>query len=248
LRRLFLWGKMDTKETLALLKQLQQALLNQQELRQEIARTPVRIEELDADTVAQKQLEAEAEEALKNEKLNASRLDGELKAQQETLSNKNLATLSVKTNEQLWAIQKEIKFLEDKISGLELDIISSMEATDGLEEQLKTAKSDFIQHSKENTAKIAAKKKDLVKMEKEIKQVDVDCEEINKTIPANFARLLARIQSGKSDGQAMVEVRDEICLSCNYRVRPQVYLDVKLGKAIHQCSHCSKILFYVEHE
>ena len=235
----------NPKEVIELLKSMQRHLMAVRHLEHEIAETPKRIAALDADTEAQKTAVARAEERLKEETLNSSRLEGELKDTQEAHSDKQVQTLSVKTNEQLWAIQKEIKFLEDKISDTEMKIIESMEALDTRSSELEDAKKRFAVHSSENQQRIGELRKNLEQMEKDIVEEKAVYEEITPQIPNKYTRLLARIQASKSDGVAMSEVQDGTCVACHFRVRPQVFLEIRTGQAIHQCTNCSRILYYV---
>jgi predicted nucleic acid-binding Zn-ribbon protein len=235
----------DAKSTLELLRKLQESLLELKRLENEIAATPDRIASLNQKTNDAKAAAAAAEEAVKNERLEASKLDGELKSKQEQLSNKHQATLEVKTNEQLWAIQKEIGFIEENISEIEMKIIQSMEDAETLEEKLKEAKATYSKEKSENDKEISKLESLLTKMEEEVVGEQKSFDELSEQIPQQYAKLLKRIQD-KLKSSAMAQIVDDTCEACRVRIRPQMALEVKMGKAIHQCPSCARILFSME--
>lgn len=234
----------NPKVTLELLARLQKYMSRKDYLKAEIEATPGRIAALEEDTEKQKSAVQQAESTLQEENLKNTRLDGELKSLQENLSGKQVQTLEVKTNEQLWAIQKEIKYIEEKISENEMEIIQTMEDIDTREEELTEAKQRFDSQSSENKKKISEMQKELETMQKELEDVTIVLDEVSAEIPQEHARLLNRIQTAKSDGIAMAEAKDETCLACNFRIRPQIYVEIKLGQGIYQCNNCSRILYY----
>lgn len=232
----------DAKSTLELLRKLQESLLELNRLESEIAATPDKVEALNSSSRDAEKTLKEAEEALKEEKLKGARLDGELKSKQEQLSAKHQQTLVVKTNEQLWAIQKEITFIEENISAIEMGIIQSMEDIDTLNEKLKVAKTTMAAAKADNDKEIARLQSLLKKMEEEIVGEQKTFDELSTLIPTQYATLLKKIQD-KLKSSAMAEVKDGTCEACHVRIRPQMSLEIRMGKQIHQCPNCARILF-----
>jgi hypothetical protein len=52
----------------------------------------------------------------------------------------------------------------------------------------------------------------------------------------------------KLRGSAVAEVRDEICLGCSTKVTAQNFMEVMRNDKIHNCPHCSRILYYLRPE
>lgn len=233
----------NPKETVELLKRMQQSLLEVRKLEGLLHDVPLKISALQEDTEAHKNAVAQAEEALKQEKLRHAKLEGDLKSQQDQLSNKNTQTLAVKTNEQLWAIQKEITFIREKMSEIEIQIIETLEALDAREQDVKNAKSALASRSEENKRAIGDLEKELDDTRGRIDGARAHYAEIHARIPPRYAEMLERIGAMKG-GIAMAEAADGSCAACNVRIRPQVFMEIKLGKVIHQCSNCSRILYY----
>ena len=48
------------------------------------------------------------------------------------------------------------------------------------------------------------------------------------------------------DGLAVVEVREELCLGCRVKIRPQVFEEVRTGAGLRQCDSCTRFLYVAE--
>lgn len=233
----------NTKEVLDLLRRLQESLTEVGQLEKDIAATPEKIAALEKEIDDDERAVTEAEQELQEEKLRYSRLEVELNAAQENLSQKNQQTLLVKTNEQLWALQKEIEYIKEKISNTELRIIESFENQDILSEELKKAKSVFEKAKSENFKEITDLNRNLESMQSRLAESGKIQQDIRSEIPQQYLDLIDRIQGSKGD-TALAEAKDGACQVCHFRIRPQIYVEVKTSKVIHQCSNCSRILFY----
>jgi predicted nucleic acid-binding Zn-ribbon protein len=45
-------------------------------------------------------------------------------------------------------------------------------------------------------------------------------------------------------GSAVAEAKDEMCLVCHVKLRPQMYMDLKHNAEIVQCPACNRILYF----
>ena len=235
----------DYGRTLDLLKQLQDWQLEVVRLERAIELVPEQIAELEQGIEEQATAVRAAEEALQEEKKRNSRLEGELADAQGRLSHFNEQILMVKTNEQLWALQKEIDFAKDKISNLETLIIESMEQLDAGQARLAEAQEAFERGKAENETQIGELQQRLEKMQKELERKRDGQVEIRAEIPQRYLNLFERIQRAKG-GLAVAAARDETCQVCNVRILPQVYLQVRHRHGIFQCDNCRRILCYEE--
>ncbi len=238
----------DYGRTLDLLKQLQDWQLEVVRLERSIERVPDEIAELEQDIEERATAVRAAEEAQQEETKRNSRLEGELADAQSRLSHSNEQILMVKTNEQLWALQKEIEFAKDKISNLETLIIESMEQLDAGRVRLAEAKSAFERGKADNETRIGELRQRLEKMRKELERKRDGQEEIRGEIPKRYLQLFERIQHAKGGegggGLAVAVARDETCQVCNVRILPQVYMQVRHRHGIFQCDNCRRILYY----
>ena len=90
---------------------------------------------------------------------------------------------------------------------------------------------------------------------KELEELEAEVQDLRKGIPQNlllhFERLFDRL-----NGQALAEIskvekvakRPSVwhCANCNYRVRPQVVVDIRNNGNLHQCESCQRFLFWQE--
>ena len=60
-------------------------------------------------------------------------------------------------------------------------------------------------------------------------------------------RALFELISRGRNGIAVVEARQGLCTSCQVRLRPQLFNDVRLNSALIQCENCQRILYFAEH-
>ena len=235
----------DAAHTLRLLKKLQDCQLETTRLEYEIARVPEEIADLERETEEEAAAVLRAEDALKEEQKRSKQLELELESAQQKLSHYNEQILKVKTNEQLWALQKEIEFSNKKISDLETQSIESMELMDKLQEELDRARKEAVRIEEENNKNIESGWTRLEQMKADLEGTKENLEQTQREIPSSYVELFERIQQAKG-GQAVAVARDGICQACYFRIRPQIYIDVRNAKGIFQCENCRRILFYEE--
>lgn len=141
--------------------------------------------------------------------------------------------------------------------------------------QIETAEEDSYRHLERQYAgeelerRIAA---ELKRLEGECRVVRTEVEEERRRLEEERARqekerssLLERgaLLEGGLDGPLLAVfrrvaaargglglalVRDGICLACRVRLRPQVYVEVRLNSQIWQCENCMRLLYWPHEE
>jgi hypothetical protein len=163
----------------------------------------------------------------------------------EKITKLKARTGEIKTNKEYQALLKEIETVEHDRSSIEDDILAVMEDTDALMKQIKT---EEHQVSK-NREKVEALKKTI-----EDEKAELEREQV--TMQESRANVIASIDSEVYDqyhmllkiyhGNAVSEVREEICQGCNMNIPPQLYVEIKKNEEIYPCPHCRRILYYRE--
>jgi predicted nucleic acid-binding Zn-ribbon protein len=235
----------DYKRILDLMKQLQDYQLEAIRLRAEIDATPGRIAELEAETEAGAAAVEKAEEEQRAEEVRSRQLESELSGLQDKLSHYDDQMLKVKTNEQLWALQKEVEFAKNKISEAETKILESMERLDAVASRLAAATKERERLLADNKAAISELQRKLAKMQEELELVTKGQGEVRPQIPREYISIFDRLQTAKGS-LAVAAAVDGSCKACNFRIRPQVYLDMRYHNGIFQCDNCNRILYYEE--
>jgi predicted nucleic acid-binding Zn-ribbon protein len=168
-----------------------------------------------------------------------------MKAVQEKITRHKDQLYQVKTNEQYKAMLKEIEGEEANTRKIEDQILEKMIEAE-----------DLQQHVQEAAARLDGEKTRVageIKRLQDERQKDIDERERlqarRKEVAAGLSdtvlALYERIRSYRA-GPAVAEVRDGLCTACNIQLRPQVYNEIRTGKAVMTCENCSRIQYYIE--
>jgi len=210
----------------------------------EMAALPGRVAEVDARIqVYQDKLEARNKE-LDDAKKERRTLEGELQSINDKFSKYQDQLMQVKTNEAYTAMLKEIEGTKKDIAKHEEKILEDMLAVDELGAEIKELEKQFQADKalleKEKTAVQASGReaeKRLALHEEERKRL---ADSVEDAALAGYERVHTM-----RNGLAVVEVREELCLGCRVKVRPQVIEEVRKGE-LRQCDSCTRFLFVLE--
>ena len=202
----------------------------------------------------QRELDARLEEArLKvtaaRERLNACQtsrrgIEKELAVHQGRLSKFRDQLMSVKTNVEYQAMQKEIEFAQSEVKGLEDRILELMLEADDLTAAVKSAEIELASEQKAVEGDRRALAAEQVEMKAALERLTADrrrlVAEVEPRTLATFETVARR-----RHGIAMAEARDGVCTICHVRLRPQVFNEVRRNDQIIQCDSCQRILYFV---
>lgn len=228
-------------ERLIALQRLDSATLDSQ---RRVAEEPERQKVFEARLAASRQRLAAAKQLL-TEGQNARRaIEKELAVHQGRLSKFRDQLMSVKTNLEYQAMQKEIGFAQSEVKSLEDKILERMLEADELSSAVKRAEAELA--SEQTTidlerraleGELATLKTALERMTKERSDL------IGLVSPQAFATF--DLVSRRRNGVAMAEARDGICTICHVRLRPQIFNTVRRNEQIIQCDSCQRILYFI---
>jgi predicted nucleic acid-binding Zn-ribbon protein len=231
----------------AVVKQLD-SLIRLSELDSEIAVLKKQLERIPR-TVAEKREEfRSAERALEiaEEELGAlqkehRQAEGALDGHLEKIRKLNDQTGLVKTNKEYQTLLGEIETLKSQQDGYEESILELMEKTGEVENKIRSVKEDVARERAEfekEEAKLLAEGEAL---KRELEKRESFREEILPAIERENMETYQRVKALRGD--AVAEVREELCLGCRVSVPPQKYADVIMKESIQTCSHCHRILY-----
>jgi predicted nucleic acid-binding Zn-ribbon protein len=152
--------------------------------------------------------------------------------------------MSVKTNLEYQAMQKEIGFAQGEVKALEDRILELMLEGDDLTAIVKDAETQLASEQKAVDA-------DRRKMASELAELSASLEQMSKersqVVSGLDSRVLATFESisRRRNGVAVAEARDGVCTICHVRLRPQVFNTVRRNEEIVQCDSCNRILYFV---
>ena len=214
------------------LKQLESELADVPRLRQEIEeRVRGERERLDAARAAveesqktRRQLETEVQDL----EAKRSRYKGQL--------------MDVKTNKEYTAMLHEIETVEREIGSREDRILEEMERAETLGGDVRSEEAafrDVESDARSQSAELDGREKRLAgERETLARQRD----EVAATISEEPLHLYRRVAGLRGTGVA--EARDAMCQTCHVKLRPQMWVELKLNDVLFQCPSCLRILYY----
>lgn len=192
---------------------------------------------------AARQRVAEAKERLASSQVARRAIEKDVAVHQGRLSKFRDQLMSVKTNVEYQAMQKEIEFAQTEVKTLEDQILEHMLQADDLAATLKRAEADLAAEQqtvdtdrRTLTNALAALRESLDRITNE--RTDL-VRALNPQALATFESVARR-----RNGVAVAEARDGICTICHVRLRPQVFNTVRRNDQIVQCDTCQRILYH----
>jgi predicted nucleic acid-binding Zn-ribbon protein len=183
-----------------------------------------------------------AREKSKTDTAARKKLEGEVTAFEAKISKYREQMLSVKTNEEYKAFQKEIEHAQEGIRGVEDKILTFMMAAESVQAEIKAAearlKEDQLLVNQERKALEVEHQKDVTALESYLSE--------RKTIePIISADLLPRYERVRKfrGGIGVAPAKDYMCDACKVRLRPQVFQEIRKNDQIIACDACQRVLY-----
>jgi predicted nucleic acid-binding Zn-ribbon protein len=179
------------------------------------------------------------------ENQNARRaIEKDVAMHQSRLSKFRDQLMSVKTNVEYQAVQKEIEFAQTEVKTLEDRILERMLEADDLTAVAKRVEADLAAEQKAVDAERRALSAELAGLKQAIEGVS---QQRSAVVAALDPKVLALFElvSNRRNGVGGAEARDGICTICHVRLRPQVFNTVRRNEEIVQCDHCNRILYFI---
>jgi predicted nucleic acid-binding Zn-ribbon protein len=209
-----------------------------------IAEAPGRIAALDALLQSATTALAAAKQALADNQTQRRSIDKDLIADQQRLDKYKDQIMAVKTNEQLHAMQHQMKSVEDDIGKQEERVLVNMMAADEINAGIKKAEAAL----KAAQTKVAAERAAIESEAKTHQATVAECAAARSALVASmenkgavetFERI-ARVR-----GTAVARAEGERCTICQVRLRPAVFAEVRKNESLVQCDSCNRILYFV---
>jgi len=236
------------REVLDILVKLQKEIIEERKITITIESAPERIAALNEQLKNYENSLKDTEDRFKSTVTERAKQELELKLMETKKAKFQDQLMTVKDNVQYKAALNEIAFLDKEIGSVEEKILALMDDEDKLNGQKKAAQKTLT----ENKTRIE-KEKDIINqqkssMEKELEKIRGNQEELRKHIDEE---ILGRFDSlaSKKDGIGIAGVADDgICRGCRFKIRPQVYAELRADSEIQHCDNCSRLLYYIPPE
>jgi predicted nucleic acid-binding Zn-ribbon protein len=224
------------------LLELQTADKEIRRLQEEVAALPKRVAVIEQKLAGTKAQLEKARTAAKGDEANRKKFEANIKDLQGKISKYRDQSLDVKTNEQYKALQHEIQFAEQEIRMNEDRILEVMVNVDARDKEVKAAEAEL----KAETAEIDKEKEDARKVtaedQKKLAEWNGKRDSLRHGVAEDVLRQYERV--AKFRGTGLAEVRDQKCMGCQVKLRPQTYNEVRNGEKVMICESCSRVYYF----
>jgi len=209
-----------------------------------IAEAPGRIAALDALLQSATTTLATAKQSLADNQTQRRSIDKDLTAAQQRHEKYKEQIMAVKTNEQLHAMQHQMKAVADEVGQHEERVLVNMMAADEINAAIKKAEAAL----KAAQVKVAAERAAIENEAKTHAATVAECTTARAAVIAamdNKGAVETFQRIAKVRGTAVARAEGERCTICQVRLRPAVFTEVRKNDALIQCDSCNRILFFV---
>lgn len=183
-----------------------------------------------------------AQEKSKNSVATRKKLEGEVSTLEGKISKYREQMLSVKTNEEYKALQKEIEHTQGAIAKVEDSILALMLDAESNQNEIKTAearlKEDQQRVNQERRQLEDEHKKDVTAMESYLSER----KDVEGQVSSDLLPRYERVRKFRG-GIGLSAARDYVCEVCQVRIRPQVFQEIRKNDQIIACDACQRILY-----
>ncbi len=211
--------------------------------REAIEAIPIQRGALDARLDARQAELDEGQRRLAEHRAERQEAENELAQTQTRLSRFKEQLMAVKTNREYHAVQAEIAAAEAVVERLEDRLLERMLDADVLAAGVDDAKRAVATEQTAGTEERAALEQQQQLLEREIGQHAKDRATLASDVAAGTIALFETLARGRK-GLAVSEARDGRCTTCQVRLRPQLFNDIRLNKTLIQCESCQRILYF----
>jgi len=213
--------------------------------REQINNIPIKIENLELQVSDRLKAVEDINQTLEEHRTSRVILEKDISEIQSRLSRSKEQLMAVKTNKAYQAMQKEISNGEEEIKRLEDELLEKMLEGDDLNGNLKQVDQLLIKERNIVDTEHARIEKERIELEQQIKVLQEDRNEIVAQLPTQTVALFEMLARGRK-GIAVVEAANGRCSSCQVRLRPQLFNNVRSNNTLIQCESCQRILYYSE--
>jgi predicted nucleic acid-binding Zn-ribbon protein len=211
-------------------------------LQDEVAEFPKRVAVIEQKLAGTKTQLQKAQTAVKADEAARRKYDTAISDLRGKISKYRDQSLEVKTNDQYKALLHEIQFSEKEIAANEDKILEMMVNADARDKQVKAAQAEL----KVETAEIEREKEEVRRRtaedEKLLAEWRAKRDQIRTAVNDDLLRHYERVS--KFRGSGISEVRDQQCMACRVKLRPQTYNEVRSGTQTIVCDSCQRILYF----
>jgi hypothetical protein len=170
------------------------------------------------------------------------RLEQDVQSENDHMGKVKAKLTDVKTNKEYSALLVEVDAVKVKVTAIEDQQLTIMEALESKEKELPGLKSRFAEEEAKFKQYQAQKEQEKKRVEEELAVAVARRDEMVKTIEPRWAAHYDKVRK-KEPGEAVVQLADDTCQGCFQRVLPQRVIEIRQAQNIYECQHCLRILY-----
>ncbi|HEY5792858.1 MAG TPA: C4-type zinc ribbon domain-containing protein [Chthoniobacterales bacterium] len=176
--------------------------------------------------------------------IDRKRLEGEVKAKEDTINRYKQQQLQTRKNEEYSALAHEIEAAGKVIGALEDQELALMEESDLLKPQIAQAETAFQEDKKHIEAHLHGLGVKKINLEAQLAEFEKLSEQTAAGVEEDLLDRYRRLFKTK-EGRAVVALDPdhEVCAGCHMKVTTQTVVEVKAEKSVVHCPQCGRILF-----
>jgi uncharacterized protein len=235
--------------------ELQQAILRLREAEQRLHGIPDWMRELHDEHAARKAEIDVIEETVEDAARERRAAEAAVADAQERLKKFQQQINRVSTQREYGALLHEIDTVKSEIGSYEDLAFSSLERHDQQQKELAEKREGFRELDGRYAAELARWEGEKPAVAHQVTGLREQIEDLRRKLPrgllAQFERILERNPAGALAPVRLIErpgrgPREWHCGVCNYRVRPQVVVEIRNGESLVQCDSCKRVLYLEE--
>jgi len=241
---------------LATVVELQQAILHLRGAEQRLHGIPDWMRELHDEHAARKaeidELELSVEDAARERRTAESAVADA----QEKLKKYQQQINKVSTQREYGALLQEIDTAKAQIAASEEQALSLLERFEQTQKELSEKRESFKDVEERYNAELARWEGEKPAVAEQVEQLHGRIAALKERLPKGLVAQYERIRERHPNG-ALARIRllerpgargprEWHCSACNYRVRPQVVVEIKNNGSLVQCDSCKRILYVEE--
>ena len=176
---------------------------------------------------------------------------------QEKLKKYQQQINKVSTQREYGALLQEIDTVKGQITAGEQTAFSSLESSEKAQKELETLRESFRDIEERYAAESTRWEAEKPEIARQVETLQARLADLRQLLPrgvvSQFERILERYPAGAVAPVRPIErpglkQKEWHCSACNYRVRPQVVVEIRNGEGLVQCESCKRILFLEEEQ
>ena len=228
---------------LEFLIQLQRLENTATDARAKIEALPARLDAIEAHVAARSREVTSATQRLQVHKVDRQALEKELAPVQTRLTRFKEQLMEVKTNKEYQAMQSEIARGQEEVQRFEDKILERMLEADELTADVRQAEQHLADERGAAEQERASLEAERTELKKQLARFGDERSQLAASASAAAMSLFETLARQRK-GVAVVQVYQGHCTSCQVRLRPQLFNDVRLNQSLIQCESCQRILYF----